>query len=366
MAESKRRGKGQGHKVLIRHAGMGEEQIQGREIMVVRGLLVPEFFGAITIPPYQRMAMTNGPKHDDLKRAFAPGGIGTPDDLLFTANGRPVSQGGGIVLLEAPELIALDGHQRYAAAMERLAEGQGSLPFGVKLILDLTLAEQMNVFYQVNRLQTPVATQVHLRNSSDTTAIRALLDMAAETSWFPNVQTDQQRRTGEQITLHMLLEVAIMLHGYKAKSTIEEILDALEELTDAIGAERITANVQKFFETLHRCFGTKVGEGKEAFFTYEGDYDRIIYRIDFLRGLAMLFGDFTAFWNTRWPDQLLVRAPEVNKLGGISRRSVEDALGRSGATTASYRNFLHRIEAQREEGLTRRIAPWLAEKEADQ
>ncbi|HSX02121.1 MAG TPA: hypothetical protein VLI05_02270 [Candidatus Saccharimonadia bacterium] len=366
MSETKRRSKG--HKVLIRNAGMGLECIQGRDVMVVRGLVVEEFFGAVTVPPYQRMAMTIGEKHDDLKRAFAPGGIGSPDDLLFTAEGQPLSQGGGIVLLQTPELIVLDGHQRYSAAMARLAEKQHSLPFGAKIILGLTLAEQMNVFYQVNRLQTPVATQVHLRNSSDTTAIRALLDMAAETPWFPNVQTDQQRKKGEQITLHMLLEVAIMLHGYKTKNTIEEILDALKELTDAIGAESITANVKKFFEALHRCFGTKVGEGKEAFFTYEGDYERVIYRIDFLRGLAILFGNFTAFWDTRWPERLLVRAPEINKLRGISSRSVEDALSRSDATAASYRNFKHRIEVQRDDDfLVRRIAPWHNKKEkADQ
>jgi hypothetical protein len=359
MSTIDRIGEKKTHRVLIRHAGVGQEEIQGRPVWVIRGQLAPEYFGVISVPGYQRMAMTSGEKHEQLMDALKPGGIGVPDDLLLATHGTHRNQSNGVVSLEVSELIVLDGHQRYAAAKERLERGQQSQSFGVKIIIDLTLAEQMNIFYQINRLQTPVATHLHLRNSSETTTIKALLDMAAETSWFPNVQTDQQRQSGEQITLHMLLEVAVLLHGYNTNMTIEQIQDALKELTDTIGAKRITANVKKFFETVHRCYGTKVGEGADAYYVYEGDYVKIIYRIDFLRGLALLFARWSNFWDKRVPEQLLVPANWITKLRKIRKDTVDDALARSSATKASYRNFMHRIESGYDESpLNRRIAPW--------
>jgi len=326
--------------VRITEAALGTSRIQGRPARVIRGTLMPDQFDALKIPGYQRMAM-EGAKHDELVAALGPDGTGVPDDLLMCVRGDDFhSVGAGEIIIPTVAIYVLDGHQRYYAAMERLRRKQTTDPFGVKIFLGTTIKEEILTFYQVNRLQTPVSIDTLLRNSGGTAAIEELRQMSERTEGFPRVRWDQRKRPGERIKARMLLQVAISLHGYSEKGSMEEIIDALDELSNKIGTERIAENVKIFYSVLDRCFG-------------DTNVSRLMYRADLMTGLALVFGKHSLFWDIKNPLKLMVRAPEVNKLRGLTEREVERDLA-IGGTSRMYKALRLHIEKGRTEGLQAR------------
>ncbi|HKX72383.1 MAG TPA: hypothetical protein VJM32_00010 [Candidatus Saccharimonadales bacterium] len=341
--------------IRIIDATLTTQLLRGREVQVVYGKVMPDFFGEefIAIPDYQRMAMLDGDKHQELVDAFAPDGMGIPNDpyILVDADFEVVSHGAGEILIRAMLFHLADGHQRFAAARERLERGQSTHPMLIKFMLGLSLEEQLSVFYQINRNHTPVSTHVHLRNIHNISAAVELRKMAANTEGFPRLKLDQLRKGGEEITVRMLYEVAVLLHGYRP-STPEDILDALEDLTGHIGVPQIVENVRTFFTTLKVCFlRTEKGEVHKL--------SGYIYRRDLLGGLAVLFANFEDFWDKRKSVKLRVLATDVKKLKGVSHKSVENALGASSALRAVYEVLRYHTNGQREKNpLTPRIQPW--------
>jgi hypothetical protein len=319
------------HDVRLVDAAPGWVRIRGHKVRVLRGTLLPEHFGVIHVPPYQRRLMTTV-KHQELIDALGPEGIGVPDDLLLctrAANYRSV--GSGELILRTDALYTLDGLQRFGAAIERLKRGQTTDPFGVKILIGTTEALELDLFYQVNRLQTKVATHVHLRNAGTNATLQALRKMAENTEGFPTVQWDQQQQAREQITAHMLYETAIILHGYAQGRDIEGILEALDELSQKVGTERMTENVQTFFALLDRCFG---GTAIAPF----------IRRVGLLRGMAMLFGTYQNFWDGQ---KLLVRKIDILKIRSIKWDDMAAALQQNNAAGAVCRRLELHLEKAR-------------------
>jgi hypothetical protein len=353
--------------IRIVDATITTQPLRAREVQVVYGKVMPQFLTKkyISIPEYQRMAMLGGDKHQELVDAYAPDGQGVPNDptVLIEDDFEVIPLGAGEVLIRANVFNLADGHQRFAAARERLARKQTTHPMLIKFILGLTLEEQLTVFTQVNRKDTPVSIHVHLRNIHDITAAVELRKMAANTEGFPRLKLDQLRKPGEEITVRMLYEVAALLHGYRP-SKPEDILGALEDLTGHIGVTQIVENVKMFFTVLKACFlwsDDKKGDEDEQEERKREEHKlaRYIYRRDLMGGLAVLFANFEDFWDKRKVAKLFVRATDIKKLKGVSHKSVEQALGASSALRAVNEVFRYRMNGQREKNpLTPRIQPW--------
>lgn len=328
----------------IKNAGVGTAVFRGRQVTVIRGDLDTEYFDTIDVPGYQRMAMEHE-KHEELKAVLAPDGIGVPDDLLLCTSStsyEPLTA--GEILLATSSLSLLDGHQRYNAAMARIAGGQKTQPFGVKIFLGTTLEEEVAAFYQVNRLQTKVSSNVFMRNRQDNAAIMALRELEKEVEGFPPVTWDQLTKPGEKIRAHTLYEVAIILHGFYAKSRIEDLFDTLEQIQEREGTVLLKKNVRTFFDAVHASFGR---DGLED----------IKYRVDLLRGLASLFRDHNEFWQPNGRE-LIIRKEITNKLATLSYQEILRELQIKGSKNMT-RVLLRHIEKGRRTGhLTlRRFGP---------
>jgi len=327
--------------VRITDAALSTQQLRGRTFQIIRGVLMPDQFAAIMVPPYQRVAMDNA-KHDEIMAALSPGGIGIPDDLLLCVRGTDfVNVGSGAFVVNTGELWLLYGHQRVYGAWDLISQGSPTAPFGVKIILGTTLEEEVEFFHQVNRLQTKVSPHVLLRNRGDNAAIAALREAAkADGTKFPQVQWDQLKQTGDQITAHMLYEVAVLLHGRSRPGDHEELLESLVAVSSEIGTELLVENVTTFFEALRKIFGSE-------------SLSRFMYRADVLRAVAILFGGHVEFWKANNQKRLFVRAPAISKLGGIRLNVVERELATSAGTTNLLRELIRQYNLGRTAGLLR-------------
>jgi hypothetical protein len=288
---------------------------------VLRGTLQPNYFGAIEVPTYQRLLMT-GKKHDGLREALDPAsGMGIPDDLLLCMRtGKFEVLGNGELFIPKAVLYTLDGLQRFGAAMARLESGQTTIPFGVKILLQTDLDLEIDLFDQVNRLHTEVATHVHLRNAGTNATLQALRKMSEDTLGFPTVQWDQWRNRGasDYISAHMLYDVAVLLHGFGQGLDIEGIIAALDDLTAEVGTEVLSNNVQAFFKVMDQI-------------TDNNNLTQYKRRAGMLRGMAMLFGRHQNFWRG---NKLVVTKTEINSIRSIKWTLFGEALDRSAAASS--------------------------------
>lgn len=327
--------------IWVIEAAVGTSRIRGRQMQVVRGKLTPNFFSALAVPAYQRVAMLND-KHHELVEALGPNGMGVPDDLMLCArSGEFRAVGSGEIILPGTLLYVLDGHQRYTAAIARLQRGQHTDDFGVKILLGATATEERDIFYQINRKQTRVSTHVHMRNSEDTPATTALKSMAMEQEGFPQVQWDQLKKPGDDITAHMLYELAVVLHGYAKGGSDEEIWDALDKTTDLLGTELLVQNVTTFFDIVKTCFIAEIKKGGKV---ETNDKREFAYRVNLLRALAAVFAGHENFWDPRNPYKLQITRDDLNKIRGLTVRTLRRDLEKSTAASDLYDAIVRAVD----------------------
>jgi hypothetical protein len=323
--------------VVISHAAVAEQRSCGRIMPVVRGVLMPDYFGSVVVPGYQRRPIMNGSKDEEIFEAMDPDtGIGIPDDTsLCVRSAKHRIAGGGEIIIPTSELIVLDGHQRFNGGWARINQKLKCIPLGVKVFLGTTLEEEIQLFYQMNRLQTKVSTHTLLRNAGETPAKRALLELG-ELPGFPQIQMDADRQEGDLITTHKLYTVAIMLHGHYPKSKFEELNNTLDAVGDYIGTERMASNVRTFFEVLERCFGVPVRvKGEDT--ALPNPNAQYMYRQPMLYAMARLFGRHNEFWDSRASNTLQVNAVDITKLRNTRTRTIE-------AILANRRAYQHLVD----------------------
>jgi hypothetical protein len=321
--------------LYIADAAPGTTRIRGELYTVIRGTIAPGLFDLIVVPDYQREAMRHH-KHWELIEALSPtDGIGVPDDLLLSVRTETYrSLGGGRMVIPSTLANVLDGHQRVAAAWARLEQSLPVDPFGVKIILGTTLAVEKEIFRQVNRLQTPVSTDVHISNMDETPAMASLRKMIEDSPSLITVRWGQLAVPGEDIKVRMLYELAVILHGGGRPGTIEQIQDRLERCSDEFGTEQLTANVKAFFETVIRCFrGT--------------DKEQYMFRIDLLRALARLFWEHADFWDSKNSHRLSVRVNDINKLKTMRAKTIANGLDQSTAATDLFELLMREVNKTR-------------------
>lgn len=313
-------------------------KIQGRWVPTIRGVLPPEFFNVLEIPEYQRHPM-KGLKHEQLFEALGPDGLGVPDDVTLCIP-APIADpafhkvGDGELVIPTTRLVVLDGHQRVFASLARLAQKLSTDPLGFKAFLGTTSAEEIATFYQLNRLQTDVSSDVHLRNSGTNAAIEALKKLSVEMEGFPRIKWDQ-RDTDWTIKAHTLYSVAIMLHGYSREGSIEDLLAKLTKSVERVGTTLFTQNVRMFFEHLGGEFAESGENGLKSF----------IYRAEFMRGLALFLAHYTRFWSPKQPERLQVNTPDLRRLATTLKARIEQDLAKSSAVDAVFHTFMNRYKA---------------------
>jgi len=147
-----------------------------------------------------------------------------------------------------------------------------------------------------------------------------------------------------------LYEVTIMLHGFSAGKTIDDLLTALEDVAKKHGTSLVAQNVKTFFQVLERIFGARADEKRKD----RNELARYMYRADLLRGLAKLFSRYELFWDKKSPNKLAVSVTEINKLRGVKVRNLERDLAVSGATNAVFHLLFGQLRAQRDKPLDER------------
>lgn len=298
-------------------AASGEGRMVGRKLQVIRGRLPVQQIPFLDIPEYQRLAM-QGEKHKDLIHTLGPDGEGDPGDITVCVETEHFTAVGiGVIVVRGLSFNIVDGRQRFEASMARIRQGLVTDDLGVKIILGVSYEEQKKIFWQLNRYHTPVSHQKHLSNVSDNSAMAALRRTANNSTVIPRVQWDQQRQSSV-ITARMLYEVALLLHGYNRKSTIEEIMDSLAELTETVGNTVMSENTEYFFGSLLKCFPPNSTLGPKR------------YNVGLMMGLAMFLGRYENFWAESKRTKLLIRRPDIDRLAKISALSVEQYLGKNG------------------------------------
>lgn len=353
--------------IRIVEAAVGTGRIQGRTAAVMRGKIPSDFFSALTIPDYQRQVMEDR-KADEIYEALGPEGTGVPDDILVCVRHDNYDAQGAneFVIPLTGDIVILDGHQRYAAAMERLAQGQKTDDFGIKIFFGTTVEEEILTFYQLNRKQTKVSTQVLLRNFGTNAAIEALIELEASDPSFPRIQWNQRKKAGEVITAHMLYEIAAILHGRPRGGEIENLLEWLDDVTDLVGTEILVENVRTFFKIVQKCFGEGKKEHGEI---VANDKKKYMYRLPLLLALARVFAWHENFWAARQPYVLKPRAEDVRKLGTLPARTVERDIVRTNATSELIEDIIKYMNSQREGDkklVHRDRSVWMPEEDADE
>lgn len=351
--------------IRIIEAAVGTARIQGRIATVMRGKIAPEFFKLLTIPDYQRLEM-EGQKADELYEVLGPDGTGVPDDIMVCVrHGEPTAQGGNEFIIPVEgDVVILDGHQRFAAAMQRLNDGLKTDDFGIKIFFDTTEEEETLTFYQLNRKQTKVSTQKLLSNFGTNAAIEALKTLEATDPNFPSIQWDQRKGPGEVVTAHMLYEVAVVLHGRPRGGEIENLLDWLDDVTDLVGTEILVENVRTFFKIVQKCFGEGKKEHGEI---VANDKKKYMYRLPLIMALARVFAWHDNFWAVRQPYILKPRAEDVRKLGTLPARTVERDIVRTNATSELIEDIIKYMNSQREGDkrlIHRDRSVWMPEEDA--
>lgn len=318
--------------VRILDAAPSKGKIQGRWVQVIRGVIMPEFFDIFEIPDYQRQAM-KGKKHEELVAVLAPKGLGVPDDIMLCVPDIVPDfhrVGDGELIIPTSRLVVIDGHQRIDASLARLKQKLATDSLGIKIFLGTSYEEEVATFYQKNRLQTDVSSDVHLRNSGTNAAIEALKELAG-TEGFPRIKWDQ-RETDYNMKAHTLYSVALMLHGYHREGSIEDLLAKLLKSVNRVGTMLFTQNVEMFFRYLREDFAT-------------GDLGPFIYRAEFMRGLAKFLADYKLFWDAKQPERLQINVPDRRRLATTPAKAIEQALAVSSAVDAVYNTLLARHKA---------------------
>lgn len=312
--------------IRVTEAVLSTRRVAGRDIPTIRCTFDPQWFQTLERPDYQREELTTD-KQEALFAALDPnGGSGVPDAVLLSAREHysVTWVGAGEAVITAPVLWIFDGLQRVTAGKRRVALGVPSLCLPADIMLGLTEPEEVATFWQLNRGQTPVRTDVLLRTVDNVDACVALRKMAATTPSFPEVQWTHQGASREKLTGHLLYELGIILHGYAQSRTIEGILEALDELTETIGTAKITHNVRAFIKLVDELYADTLIE----------TYTR---RVGFLRGLALFLCTYDNFWDK--DGNLMVRAPERKRLKSILPNDVSSDLGRSNPGAAVLKGF---------------------------
>lgn len=277
-------------------------EIDGEEIMAIRGVIDPQSLQHIQTPDYQREILSPK-KIAALKEALLNGRV---PDIDLGMRGESVMEREGVFYLQDPVFV-IDGLQRKTAAFEMVQSGAGNPHIGALIHIGTTENWERKRFEDLNLGQTGLSNNVTLRNmakSHDGAGVMLRVSQDRGFVLHRKITWGQQMARGDLITAITFYKVVGRLHSHAGpgKGGVRDIAKGLDKIIKNVGKNNFMHNVRQFFALVDETFGV-------ANVAYRNTAVQL--KSSFLLALAGIVSDHESFWEG---DKLEVPAHIKKKL----------------------------------------------------
>lgn len=308
---------GKVHAVRVLSAALDEvPNGTGKKKIILRGVIDPATLDGLLVDDYQREKLPIGRKNTILP-ALRKGEVLPDIEVGMRGDNFKIDEdakGNAIVTLHGKVFI-IDGLQRVTAArafLQEKPEGVGTLRLGMVVHFNTTHDWEQERFKVLNLFRLPVSPNVILRNArNDSKAMEMLhnLTMNDDTFVLHERTSWAQRMTRKEIiTVLGVVKAICYLHSHKAAARgtrVEDLVRGLDKIYDAVGVQKMKANIRTFFNLVDECFGIKRVQYKESALHMRGA---------FLKILARILSDHPDFWRGEDEKELFIDTSIKRKL----------------------------------------------------
>lgn len=298
--------------VKMIHAALDETESKD---IILRGVIAPETLSNLQVDTYQREAMPLTALSSILGAIEKHQSL--PDIELAMRGGRfeEVKTESGMFIMRDPIYI-VDGQQRVNGGIHMLkTKPEVPVRIGATLHFNTTRAWERERFRILNTLQQKVSPNVLLRNmSEDSRAVQMLHSLTTTDKNFvlaERVSWRQRMVRSEMISALTVAKVLGILHTHKVRalrSSISELVPALDRGVDNIGIQNMRRNLVTYFDLIDECWGIRRVQYREGAAYMHGP---------FLFVLARVLSDHTDFWRQPDEKQLFIEANLRRKIAGF-------------------------------------------------
>jgi hypothetical protein len=260
--------------------------------IILRGTLSPESLRSLRADDYQREVLSKtgagGGRPSRIRQGIEDGSA--LPDIELGMRGQNFTTTGKSVVLHDPVYI-IDGLQRVNAMLEHMSEHDnkpnGAIPLGAAIHFDTTKEWENERFTILNKLRTPVAPAVLLRNMREQhPALLTLYGLSkADASFvlYERVCWDQRMKQQEIIAAPALVKAAMALHRHVMERTVSargkanltqkvtagergagRSIGIIDRVAKDIGLQNFRDNVKDYFKIIDECWGIRTIEYGEA------------------------------------------------------------------------------------------------------
>jgi len=271
-------------------------KIDGKETIIIRGIIDPESMGDILVAPYQREVLP-GSKVKTLMDALETSTV--PDiELGMRGSKHRVTQAEGSnsqMFYLQDSVYVIDGLQRISAAKQLIGSKPEVKPrIGALVHLDTTEEWETERFRILNQERSKLNANILLRNlRPKSEALDMIFRLCGDETFVlcNRVQWMQRMARVEIIPATVLCQTLGYLHSRfgPGRGTITpcETASCLDKTMGVIGRTTMRDNTKTFFEVLDECFGVR----KVVY-----HHGAAFIRRNFLICLADLFTRYENFW----------------------------------------------------------------------
>src|SRR5262245_10285602 len=227
--------------------------------IIIRGVLDQTTLKFINMAWYQR------------ERGFSPNHIAEIVGAYFAGNkvaditigmrGERVRTKGEDYFLQ-DKCYCIDGGQRlYSAAMAIKERPDLKIRLGCKVYTNTNEQFENDLFCKLGSTQVPISSSILIRNKRKTSRASAMLQTLSKQPEFAlkdRIGWDQRRTRHELMSGYCLTRITGVLHSHKIgglrSQRHQELLPALDMLTERIGEEAVSGNVLRFFDAIDKCW----------------------------------------------------------------------------------------------------------------
>ncbi len=333
------------YQVKVLNGAMDVRCVDGKDRLVLRGVIDPGSVLDIQIGDYQREAGSLS----DLSKLISAMKRGEQiPDVEIGVRGDEVREREGVFYIHS-SCFVVDGLQRLTAVKRVLAEVGMDAPvhLGALFHIDTDEEWERNRFKILNLYRRRVSPNVILRNEKDSLAVQALYAMCADGRDFVlrgRVSWGQKMGRGELVPAFGLLKVAGQLHGHFGpglSTSLEQLISAVDKTYAKMGPNIWRANIRAFFEAVDHAFGLRTIAYRDLSPQIKGG---------FLRTVARVIGDHQNFWEV---NRLKVKQVDLAKLRQFPIRDpgvVELASSSSAVNDLLYAKLVQHLNSGRRTG----------------
>ena len=279
--------------VRILNGGL-EEDSDTKEI-VLRGVIDPATLKYIRMDWYQREQGFSKSHNNEIVAAFFAGS--KISDITIGMRGHRCKSHGDIYQL-LDRCYCIDGGQRlYCAAIATKERPDVRIRLGAKVHFGTTEEIENEMFCKLGTTQVRVAASVLVRNRKKKSAAANLMVRLNTDDSFAlksRVQWNQVKTRHELISGFSFARVIAALHSHKGgalkSSKTYELLEALDQLVEKIGADNFAGNTIRFFDAIDKCWTLRQLSGART-------EHRPHLELEFLLTVAGLLSSYSEFWD---------------------------------------------------------------------